>query len=221
MHSVRPLEGRNVRPAGGPGLVASHVRVRRLVSIPAGNPHRKECGGHEDLGVRQSGPVVGRSSERIIGRLAPVGVRIEGHPANAGLVFATREPQVLGIALEHCPARLGEPRGRNDEVPPGVEGTADTLHVPLIGKHDGEQQNLGLGTGGEVGHNGDVGRTKAFPPTMQFEEGRNPLDLCARRAVPRRCRDERGGLVFDDVLKRASHSDRVESSVQEPILDDP
>ena len=160
--------------------------------------------------------------ECLLWRLALVGVRVEGHPADAGLVVDTAcQAQVLGVALQLFPAPLDQTSRGDNEVPPGVEGTANTLHATLVGKHDGEQQDLGLGAGGEVGHGGDVGRPKAFLSTMQFEEGRNPLDLCVHRAVPRRSRDERGGLVFDDVLERGSHSDRVEGSVQEPILDEP
>lgn len=216
------VKGRHVRPVGDQvELIAGHVRIRRLASVPAGNPLREERHSHEDFSVRQRGAVNDDVLQCLLGRLALVGVGIERHPADARFVFVPRETQVLGIALELFPAPLGQTSRGDDEVPPGVEGTVDTLHTTLVGKHDGEQQDLGLGARGEVGHGGDVGRPEAFLPTMQFEEGRNPLDLCVHRAVPRRRRDERSGLVFDDVLERASHSHRVQGSVQEPILDEP
>ncbi len=174
------------RPVGVPvELVSRHVRVRRVSAVPARDPLGEQCRGHEDLSVRQRGSVSDHVLECLLWRLALVGVRVEGHPADAGLVVDTAcQAQVLGVALQLFPAPLGQTGRGDNEVPPGVEGTANTLHATLVGKHDGEQQDLGLGAGGEVGHGGDVGRPKAFLSTMQFEEGRNPLDLCVHRAVP-------------------------------------
>lgn len=162
-----------MRPVGVPvEPVSRHVRVRRVSAVPARDPLGEQCRGHEDLSVRQSGSVSDHVPQRLLGRLALVGVvRVEGHPADAGLVVDTAcQAQVLGVALQLFPAPLGQTSRVDNEVPPGVEGTANTLHATLVGKHDGEQQDLGLGAGGEVGHGGDVGRPKAFLSTMQFEE---------------------------------------------------
>lgn len=221
---VPAVEVRHARPVGVPvELESREVRIRRLASIPASDPFGEHRRGHQDLSVRQSGAIGCGLRERILGGFALIAVRIEGHPADAGLVFDTlSQSEVLGVALQLLPAPLGQASRRNDEVPPAVEGAAKALHTTLIREHDGQKQHFGLGARGEVGHGGDVGRPKALLSTMQFEEGRDLLDLSVHRRVPRRGREAQwGGLVFDDVLQGATNSDGVESSVQEPILDEP
>lgn len=135
---------------------------------------RQQGRGHDGLGACQPDVVVGRESQRPLGRGARVGIGVVFDPADAGLVVdAGRQPNAVGVESDAEPVVLALGAV---ELPPGPERPELPRVAALVGQVDRQQQPMAA-PDPPVGRCRDVLGPETRLSAILAEKGRDELGL--------------------------------------------